>query len=75
MKHSLVCIEYTSADIQSEEKEPDADQLIAAALNEARGQEGTYPNPHRPGPIDPQVHVSVMLLCCLAFTKSDASLV
>ena len=40
------------------EEEPDADELIAAALGEARGQEGTYPNPHRPGPIDPQVHVS-----------------
>lgn len=48
------------ADVQSaEEEEPDADELIAAALSEARGQEGTYPNPHRPGPIDPQVHVSI----------------
>ena len=75
MKHCLVCIELTSADVHSEEEEPDADQLIAAALSEARGQEGTYPNPHRPGPIDPQVHVSVLLLCCLTFTKSYVSLI
>ena len=51
-----------SADVLSEEEEPDADELIAAALSEARGQEGTYPNPHRPGPIDPQVHVSQCIM-------------
>ena len=57
-----VYVKISPADVQSEEEEPDADELIAAALSEARGQEGTYPNPHKPGPIDPQVHVSI---CCI----------
>ena len=64
--HTVFCSIFShTADVLSEVdgEEADADELVAAALSEGRGREGTYPNPHRPGPIDPQVHVSQMHVC------------